>query len=68
VCHDASNILDSLICRLGKIDKNSKIKFGRLKTPRDVSKSNQTQRINSFIAGRLLVDTFFHAKDMVKSI
>jgi hypothetical protein len=68
VCHDSSKILDSLICRLGKIDKNSKTKFSRLKLSRDVSKSNQVQRINNFIAGRLLVDTYFHAKDMVKSI
>ena len=68
VCHDASKILDSLIYRLAKLDKNSKIKFGRLRLPRDVSKSNQTQRINMFIAGRLLVETFIHAKDMVKAI
>lgn len=68
ICHDVSATLDTLICRLGKIDKSAKIKFGRLKLPRDVSKSNQTQRINTFIAGRLLVDTFFHAKDMVKCI
>lgn len=68
VCHDASKILDSLICRLNQIDKNAKIKFSRLKTGRSVSKTNQIQRINAFIAGRLLVDTYVHSKDMVKSI
>lgn len=45
-----------------------KIKFGRLRILRDNSKSNQSQRINNFIAGRLLVDTFVHSKDMVKAI
>lgn len=68
VCHDASAILDSLIYRLGKLDKNSKIRLSRLKLARDATKNNQAQRINSFIAGRLLVDTYFHSKDMVKSI
>ena len=69
ICHDSSKILDTLICRLGKLgDKNTKTKFGRLNLFRDLSKSNQTQRINGFIAGRLLVDTFLHSKDMIKSI
>lgn len=68
VCHDSSKILDSLICRLNNIDKNCKIKFSRLKIGKSVSKTNQVQRINTFLAGRLLVDTFFHSKDMVKSI
>lgn len=57
-----------LISQFGKLDKNAKIKFGRLRIARDVSKTNQTQRINSFLAGRLLVDTFLHSKEMVKSI
>lgn len=64
VCHDASKILDTLICRLPRLktDRNVKMKFGRLNMLRDGSKSNQTQRVNKFIAGRLLVDTYLHAK------
>lgn len=68
VCHDSSKILDSLIFRYGKIDKNQRTKLSRLKIARDVSKNNQVQRINSFIAGRLLVDTYIHSKEMVKLI
>jgi hypothetical protein len=49
-------------------DRNTKTKFGRLNFVRDLSKTNQTQRINTFIAGRLLVDTFNHSKEMIKSI
>lgn len=64
VCHDSSKILDTLVCRLPKLsgDKNIRSKFGRLNTIRDLSKINQYQRINKFIAGRLLVDTYLHAK------
>lgn len=68
VCHDSSTLLDFLICKLAKLDKNAKIKFSRLRLAREPSKINQTQRINSFLAGRLLVDTFLHSKEMVKSI
>lgn len=70
VCHDSSKILDTLVCRLPKIagDRNMKNKFGRLNIIRDLSKINQYQRINKFIAGRLLVDTYLHAKEMIKEI
>ena len=33
-----------------------------------MSKSNQLQRVNNCIAGRLLVDTYTHSKDMIKSV
>ena len=68
VCHDSSKILDTLICRIMKL--GSKNKLGRFRIFKDSGKSNQnqSQRINTFIAGRLLVDTFLHAKDMIKSI
>jgi len=44
-----------------KLGQN-KSKIGRFNIYKDVSKTNQTQRINTFIAGRLLVDTFLHSK------
>jgi hypothetical protein len=62
VCHDVSKILDTLICRQSKLDRNTKSRFGRLKTVAETAKSNQAQRVSSFIAGRLLVDTYTHSK------
>ena len=62
ICHDSSKILDTLICRILRLGTKNKTKIGRLNLFKDPSKTNQTQRINSFIAGRLLVDTFIHAK------
>ena len=61
VCHDSSKILDTLICRILRLG-NNKTKFGRINFFKDSSRTNQTQRINTFIAGRLLVDTYSHAK------
>lgn len=69
VCHDSSKILDTLIQRIIRIgDRNEKPKLGRFVFSHEVSKINQMQRINSSIAGRLLVDTFLHSKDMIKSV
>jgi DNA polymerase elongation subunit (family B) len=69
VCHDSSKILDTLVQRLSKIsDKFDKPKLGRFVYSHEFSKSNQYQRINTAIAGRLLVDTFIHSKDMIKSV
>lgn len=69
VCHDASKILDTLIQRMAQIgDKNERPKLGRLVYHYNLSSSNQHQRINSALAGRLLVDTFIHSKDMIKSV
>lgn len=69
VCHDSSRVIDILIQRMAKLsDKQDRPRLGRLVHLFDVSKSNQNQRINSTIAGRLLVDTFIHAKDMIKSV
>jgi DNA polymerase elongation subunit (family B) len=69
VCHDSSRVLDSLIQRMIKLgDKFDRPHLGRLIYPHEVSKVNQNQRINSTIAGRLLVDTFLHSKDMIKSV
>jgi DNA polymerase alpha subunit A len=69
VCHDSSRILDTLIQRMAKLsDKQDRPRLGRLVHLHELNKSNQQQRINSTIAGRLLVDTFIHAKDMIKSV
>jgi DNA polymerase elongation subunit (family B) len=70
VCHDSSKVLDTLCQRLAKIsDKNERPRLGRLVFSSEYNnKSNQQQRINSAIAGRLLVDTFIHSKDMIKSV
>lgn len=68
VCHDSSRILDALIQRMAKLDKQSRPQLGRLVHLHELNRSNQQQRINSTIAGRLLVDTFIHAKDMIKSV
>lgn len=69
VCHDSSRVLDALIQRIARIgDRQDRPRLGRLVHLYDLNKSNQTQRINSTIAGRLLVDTFLHAKDMIKSV
>jgi DNA polymerase alpha subunit A len=69
VCHDSSRIIDTLIQRISKLgDKQDRPRLGRLVHLHELNKSNQQQRINSTIAGRLLVDTFIHAKDMIKSV
>ena len=69
VCHDSSKVLDTLIQRIAKLgDKQDRPKLGRLIHYHELNKSNQQQRINNAIAGRLLVDTFVHAKDMIKSV
>ena len=69
VCHDQSKIFDVLIQRMAQIgDKNDKPRLGRLVHYQNVNNSNQYQRITSSLAGRLLVDTFTHSKDMIKSI
>lgn len=67
VCHDSSKILDVLIQRMSQLgDKNLKPKLGRLVHYFNASSTNQHQRITSSLAGRLLVDTFVHSKDMIK--
>jgi len=69
VCHDGAKILDTLIQRMARIgDKYNKPALGRLKVAHELSKVNQNQRINSTVAGRLVCDTFVHAKDMIKSV
>ena len=69
VCHDASKIIDSLIQRMAQLgDKNLRPKLGRLNHAFNLSSSNQQQRITSAVAGRLIVDTFIHSKDMIKSV
>jgi DNA polymerase elongation subunit (family B) len=69
VCHDSSRILDTLIQRMIRLsDKQDRPRLGRLVFTHDISKSNQLQRINTTIAGRVLVDTFLHSKDMIKSV
>lgn len=68
-CHDSARILDVLIQRMMQInDKNDKPRIGRLVNAQNINTNNQHSRISSTIAGRLLVDTFVHSKDMIKSI
>lgn len=70
VCHDSSRILDTLIQRMSQLgDKNVKAKLGRLvHNSYSGATSNQHQRLSSSLAGRLIVDTFIHSKDMIKSV
>ena len=70
VCHDSSRILDTLIQRLTQLgDKNVRPKLGRLvHHSYSGTTSNQQQRLTAALAGRLLVDTFIHSKDMIKSV
>jgi DNA polymerase elongation subunit (family B) len=69
ICHDSARIIDVLIQRLMQInDKNDKPRIGRLIHFPSLSITNQNSRISNAIAGRLLVDTFVHSKDMIKSI
>ena len=69
VCHDSSKIIDTLIQRLAKIsERHDKPKLGRFIFANEFSKNNQYQRINTALAGRLLVDTYIHSKDMIKSV
>jgi hypothetical protein len=70
VCHDSSRILDTLIQRMNQLgDRNVKAKLGRLVHNTYINtSSNQHQRLNAALAGRLVVDTFIHSKDMIKSV
>ena len=69
VCHDSSKTLDTLIQRMARVgDKQDRPRLGRLIFNHELSKSNQVQRISQSIAGRLLCDTFSHARDMIKSV
>ena len=70
VCHDSSRILDTLIQRMNQLgDKNVKPKLGRLvHNTYTGNTSNQIQRLNAALAGRLVVDTYIHSKDMIKSV
>ena len=71
VCHDTSRVLDLLIQRMGRLSHNKaseRVRLGRLLFSHDISRSNQLQRVNNSIAGRLLVDTYAHAKELIKSV
>jgi hypothetical protein len=68
VCHDASKILDTLIQRTIQLtSKQYRPKLGRLIHYLE-SMNNQHSRISTSIAGRLLVDTYLHSKDMIRSV
>lgn len=67
VCHDACNVLDALISRLERLKNNQVGKLGRLVKVKQLPR-NMNQKINAVISGRLLVDTFVHAKDMMRSV
>lgn len=69
VCHDSSRILDTLLLRIAQIgDKNDRPRLGRLNHVYYLNSANQHQRVTSAFAGRLIVDTFIHSKDMIKSV
>jgi DNA polymerase elongation subunit (family B) len=67
VCHDACNALDALISRLEKLKNNQVGKLGRLVKAKQLPR-NMNQKIHAVISGRLLIDTFVHAKDMMRSV
>lgn len=70
VCHDANTVLDLIISRYNRLaDRNraNKSRFSRLFNIKDYGAGlSQNQKISNSIAGRLLVDTFTHSKDMIK--
>ena len=68
VCHDSAKIIDTLIQRMARLGKQEKPRLGRLIYPHQLNMSNQTQRISSTVAGRLVCDTFQHSKDMIRSV
>lgn len=70
ICHDSSYIIDTLILRMQALSTNKydRPRLGRFVITHELSKHNQVQRITSSLAGRLLADTYLHAKDMIKSV
>lgn len=60
-------MLDALITRLEKHKNNQVGKLGRLIKGR-VLPRNMMQKIHMVLSGRLLVDTFAHSKDMMRSV
>ena len=68
VCHDSAKIIDTLIQRMARLGKQEKPRLGRLIYPHQLNMSNQTQRISSTVAGRLVCDTFQHSRDMIRSV
>jgi hypothetical protein len=57
-----------IITRIIKNCSKELFRLGRLSLGREIHKTNQKQKINMAISGRLLVDTYSHAKDMIKSV
>jgi hypothetical protein len=57
-----------IISRVSRLCNKDLFRLGRLSLGRDIIKSRQKQKINMAISGRLLVDTYAHAKDMIKSV
>ena len=68
ICHDSAKIIDTLIQRMAKLGKYEKPRLGRLVYAHHLNMSNQSQRISSTVAGRLVCDTFQHSKDMIRSV
>ena len=69
VCHDATMALDMIVTRADMLNMKEKAKLGRLGSNRIIAQMpNMKQRQMLILAGRLLVDTFLHAKDLLKSV
>ena len=69
VCHDATMVLDTIITRIETLNMKEKTRLSRLGANRQISSpGNLRQKLMLMLAGRLLVDTYFHAKDLVRSV
>lgn len=68
-CHDATMALDTVISRCDFLNIKEKARLGRLGSSRLIPNiTNMKQRQMLVLAGRLLVDTYIHAKDLLKSV
>lgn len=71
VCHDAATVVGLLQTRVNQLgkSKSSKPKFNRFIGAHEASdKSSSLQKMNSLFAGRLIVDTFNHSKELIKEV
>ena len=70
VCHDGPSIIDLVLNRINVLAKSKagKPRLSRLIQNAEGSKTNQLERVKIALAGRLLVDTFAHSKDMMKEV
>lgn len=70
VCHDAATVIGFLQNRMNYLGRTkAKPKFSRFIGAHEAGeKASSTQKMNSFLAGRLIVDTFNHSKELIKEV